>query len=273
MPELPEVEVVRLGLAPELTGQRLMGVWTSGKRLRSFLGQSEGLACLKGQPLLALERRSKILLFQFESHTLRLHLGMSGVLTLEVSVTSLRPAQDPHEHVALQFEKQALWLRDPRRFGDLQLCEPNAPWPPSAQGVEPLSSAFDVQRMMQASAGVRQAVKPWLMAGHAVVGVGNIYASEALHRAGIRPTWAAGRISARRWARLVEEIQAVLREAIEKGGSTLRDFRGHEGRPGEYREAHQVYGREGLPCLSCQQPIRRMVQAQRSTFYCSGCQR
>jgi formamidopyrimidine-DNA glycosylase len=120
---------------------------------------------------------------------------------------------------------------------------------------------------------VRQAVKPWLMSGRAVVGVGNIYASEALFRAQIHPARAAGRISQMRWNRLVDAIKQVLEEAIERGGSTLRDFRGHLGEPGDYREAHQVYGREGLPCPRCERPIRRLVQAQRSTFFCSGCQR
>jgi len=273
MPELPEVEVVRLGLAPLLTGQRLARVWTSGKSLRSFEGCSSLLEGLCGQVVLGVGRRSKILLFEFETHTLRLHLGMSGVLTLEPQSVGTRLAKDPHEHLALQFERHALWFRDPRRFGDVQLCAPGASWPASALGVEPLSAAFDDAYLFRAAIEVRQAIKPWLMSGAVVVGVGNIYASEALFRAGIHPNRLAGQISERRMRTLSEMIRAVLREAIEKGGSTLRDFRSHAGRPGDYRDAHQVYGRQGTPCPKCQRPIRRIVQSQRSTFYCGNCQR
>ncbi|MFM1859667.1 MAG: bifunctional DNA-formamidopyrimidine glycosylase/DNA-(apurinic or apyrimidinic site) lyase [Pseudomonadota bacterium] len=273
MPELPEVEVVRLGLAPILEGQRLLSTWTSGKSLRSFAGCSSALQGLRGQVVSAVGRRSKILLIEFETHTLRLHLGMSGVLTLESSPEGDRLAKDPHEHLALQFERHVLWFRDPRRFGDVQVCAPGAIWPASAQGVEPLSADFDDGHLYQAAKGVRQAVKPWLMSGAVVVGVGNIYASEALFRSGIHPNRQAGQVSEHRMRSLSQHIRDVLTEAIEKGGSTLRDFRGHAGRPGEYRNAHQVYGRQGTPCPKCQRPIRRMVQAQRSTFYCGNCQR
>ncbi|MEY2777591.1 MAG: bifunctional DNA-formamidopyrimidine glycosylase/DNA-(apurinic or apyrimidinic site) lyase [Pseudomonadota bacterium] len=273
MPELPEVEVVRRGISPVLSGQPLRSVWASGRSLRSFTGDARLLSPLCGQLLRAVSRRSKTLVFDFDHRSLRLHLGMSGVLRISPLAEFSTPPQDPHVHLALRFERSVLWLRDPRRFGDVQLCTPADEWPESARGLEPLEPEFSGAMLAQAACGVRQAVKPWLMSGRVVVGVGNIYASEALFRAQVHPMRAAGRISRARWDRLAEAIQVVLREAIERGGSTLRDFRGHTGEPGDYREAHQVYGREGLQCPQCSRPIRRMVQAQRSTFFCSGCQR
>jgi len=236
------------------------------------------LAPLIGQRLRGVHRRAKTLILEFEGLSLRLHLGMSGVLRLAPRAQAEPPPSEPlrpesHVHLVLTFDSTRLWLRDPRRFGDIQLCRMETDWPESASGLEPLHAQCTGARLAGAARGVRQAVKPWLMSGRAVVGVGNIYASEALFRAQIHPARAAGRISQMRWNRLVDAIKQVLEEAIERGGSTLRDFRGHLGEPGDYREAHQVYGREGLPCPRCERPIRRLVQAQRSTFFCSGCQR
>lgn len=273
MPELPEVEVVRRGIAPILIGQPLVSVWASGKPLRSFSGDSARLQPLIGQYLQSVERRSKTLVLAFDQHHLRLHLGMSGVLRAQAGQASGMQSPDLHTHLVLGFESATLWLRDPRRFGDAQVCPPDADWPASAKGLEPLSGEFTAEAMSTSASGVRQAVKPWLMAGTAVVGVGNIYACEALFRAGIHPARAAGRIAPARMRLLVQVIQAVLSEAIARGGSTLRDFHGHDGEQGLYRADHLVYGRQGHPCPRCQRPIRRIVQAQRSTFYCSGCQR
>lgn len=273
MPELPEVEVVRRGIAPVLSGQALQGVWTSGRSLRSFQGSAQALDPLCQQTLRSVSRRSKTLVFEFDRHSLRLHLGMSGALRLYPIGAMPATPPDPHVHLVLTFQSDSLWLRDPRRFGDLQVCTSETAWPESARGLEPLLPECSGLSMAKAACRVRQAIKPWLMSGRAVVGVGNIYASEALFRARIHPTRPAGSISRARWDRLVEAIQQVLTEAIEQGGSTLRDFRGHEGEPGQYRQAHQVYGQEGSACPRCARPIRRMVQAQRSTFFCSGCQR
>lgn len=273
MPELPEVEVVRRGISPTLVGQPLVGVWASGRALRSFQGSAAALEPLRDQVLRSIERRAKTLVFGFDRLSLRLHLGMTGVLRLAARAEPPGPQGDPHLHLVLTFSTHALLLRDPRRFGDLQVCLPGSGWPESASGLEPLHSECTGPSLAQAALGVRQAIKPWLMNGRAVVGVGNIYASEALFRAQIHPARAAGRISQARWNRLVLEVKQVLQEAIDRGGSTLRDFRDHQGEPGDYRQAHQVYGREGAPCPRCARPIRRLVQAQRSTFYCSGCQR
>lgn len=274
MPELPEVEVVCRSLSPLVTGQRLLSIWTSGKALRSFPGDGQLLQPLVGQQLSRIDRRAKFLIFRFERQSLLMHLGMSGVASWDPQ--SDLTQQPPHCHLVCRFEQGLLRFVDPRRFGDLRLIE-GLELPESllgsSRGMEPLDPHFSGEVLCQAARGSRQAVKVWLMRGDPVVGVGNIYASEALFRAGIHPARAAGRISAARWSKLAETIQAVLREAIEAGGSTLRDFHGVSGEPGRYGGAHQVYGRAGLPCLTCGEPIHRMVQAQRATYFCKACQR
>jgi len=192
-----------------------------------------------------------------------------------------------HRHWQLRLTDGLLAYVDPRRFGDLCLVPyPGALAGENDNGVptdaalglhglgpEPLSEGFSGTSLFDASRGVRQAVKPWLMNGRAVVGVGNIYASEALFRSGIHPALAAGRLSRPRALRLAETLVAVLEEAIGAGGSTLRDYRHSDGSIGGYQSGHRVYGREGQPCEACARPIRRIIQAQRSTFLCAGCQR
>jgi formamidopyrimidine-DNA glycosylase len=287
MPELPEVEVTRLGLMPVIPGLVLESVRTSGKALRSFSGSAADLKPLTQQRLQTIARRAKQLIFVFERHLMSVHLGMSGVLQWRAAGQS-QPTSG-HDHVAWRFQSGELVLNDPRRFGDVRLLvkptafEDNlekslaglsADWlGQAASGLEPLSPAFDGKALFQAARGVRQAIKVWLMRGDIVVGVGNIYASEALYRAGISPRRAAGRINRQKMDRLAQTIAQVLQEAIDQGGSTLRDFYGADGQPGRYGQAHQVYGRQGLPCLACGQPIRRLVQAQRATFFCPNCQR
>jgi formamidopyrimidine-DNA glycosylase len=287
MPELPEVEVTRLGLMPVLPGLVLQSVRTSGKALRSFSGSAADLKPLTQQRLHTIARRAKQLIFVFERHLMSVHLGMSGVLQWRAA--GQFQALSGHDHVAWRFQSGELVLNDPRRFGDVRLLvKPTAfedhleeslarlpaDWlGQAASGLEPLSPACDGRALFQAARGVRQAVKVWLMRGDIVVGVGNIYASEALYRAGISPRRAAGRINRQKMDRLAQTIAQVLQEAIGQGGSTLRDFYGADGQPGRYGQAHQVYGRQGLPCLACGQPIRRLVQAQRATFFCPNCQR
>jgi formamidopyrimidine-DNA glycosylase len=295
MPELPEVEVTRLGLMPVLPGLVLESVRTSGKPLRTFAGSSTALRPLAQQRLITIARRAKQLIFVFERHLMSVHLGMSGVLlwrqTTVQRPSSLNglPGHARHDHVIWQFETGQLVLNDPRRFGDVRLLtkpvgfeqdlqmgvqQLPADWlGQAASGLEPLSANFHGEALYQASRGVRQSIKVWLMRGDVVVGVGNIYASEALFRAGLSPRRAAGRVQRSSMNRLAQTIAQVLQEAIDQGGSTLRDFYGSDGQPGRYGQAHQVYGRQGLPCLSCGTPIRRLVQAQRATFYCPGCQR
>jgi formamidopyrimidine-DNA glycosylase len=287
MPELPEVEVTRLGLMPVLPGLVLQSVRTSGKTLRSFSGSAADLKPLTHQRVQTIARRAKQLIFVFERHLMSVHLGMSGVLQWRGAGQD--QAMSGHDHVAWRFQSGELVLNDPRRFGDVRLLvkpsdfEANptaglaqlpADWlGQAASGLEPLSTDFHGGALFQAARGVRQAIKVWLMRGDVVVGVGNIYASEALYRAGISPRRAAGRLSRQKMDRLAQTIAQVLQEAIDQGGSTLRDFYGADGQPGRYGQAHQVYGREGLPCQVCGQAIRRLVQAQRATFFCPNCQR
>ncbi len=286
MPELPEVEVTRQGLLRDLPDQQLQSVRTSGKALRSFSGQAKVLRPLTGQRLLTIARRAKQLIFVFDRHLMSVHLGMSGRLGWQTSAPSRLAL---HDHVCWAFEAGSLVLHDPRRFGDVRLLPKPQGFDPSsaehlmdlpadwlgqaASGLEPLSPGFTAQALYAAARGVRQALKVWLMRGDVVVGVGNIYASEALFRAGLSPRRAAGRLSRAQAERLVQTIRQVLQEAIDHGGSTLRDFLASDGEPGRYGGQHLVYDRQGQPCLQCGAAIRRLVQAQRATYYCPGCQR
>lgn len=276
MPELPEVEVVCRGLRGYVLGKRIQTVGLSGKALRTFSGQMRALP-IAGQAVLGIARRAKNLVFTLEDWWLVVHLGMSGQLLWRAK-DAMRPA---HSHVWLTFDDGQLVYNDPRRFGDLRIARreaedatlPEALLGQAARGCEPLDSGFDGPWLYAASRGVRQAIKPWLMRGDLVVGVGNIYASEALFRAGIHPARAAGRLSAIRCAALAQSIRDVLTEAIAGGGSSLRDFVSADGRAGHFVADHRVYGRQGAPCRVCGAPIRRRVQAQRATYFCAACQR
>lgn len=276
MPELPEVEVVCRGLRDYVSEKRILGVGLSGKALRTFSGRIGDLP-IGGQAILGIARRAKNLVFTLEDWWLVVHLGMSGQL-LWLAKEATRPA---HSHIWLIFEDGQLVYNDPRRFGDLRIARreaqdtilPEGLLGQAAQGCEPLDSGFDGPWLYAASRGVRQAIKPWLMRGDLVVGVGNIYASEALFRAGIHPARAAGRLSAMRCAALAQSIRDVLSEAIAGGGSSLRDFVSADGLAGHFAADHRVYGRQGAPCRTCGAPIRRRVQAQRATYFCASCQR
>lgn len=270
MPELPEVETTRRGIAPELTGRTATGALIRNGRLR--LPVPEDLdACITAQPLLAVERRAKYLLLRFTSGTMLIHLGMSGSLR----VLSLEQPPGKHDHVDLCFGERILRLRDPRRFGlVLWHTGPDDAHPLLAGlGLEPLSEAFDGTWMHRASRGRATPVKLFLMDGRQVVGVGNIYASESLFRAGIDPTTPAGSLGPRRCARLVNAIRETLTDALAAGGSSLRDFVGAGGQPGYFQQQYFVYGRNGEPCRQCATPIRKRIMGQRATFYCPRCQR
>lgn len=279
MPELPEVEVTAQSLAASLLNARLIDWRTSGKRLRHPMPK-RAFDGLKNKVLLNVGRRAKYVLMEFDSGWLAVHLGMSG--TLQV-VAGTHQAQN-HDHFILSFQAKEkclnLVFNDPRRFGSCQFIaraslekDIGCYLGLTAQGIEPLSDAFNGKVLASLARSVRAQVKPWLMAGKAVVGVGNIYACEALFRAGIHPMRLAGKVSSIRLARLAQEIQSVLREAIDAGGSSLRDFASADGTLGRYGGSHLVYDREGLGCVNCGSPIRRIVQAQRSTFYCHVCQK
>lgn len=277
MPELPEVEVTRRGIAPALEGHPIEGVAVREHRLRWPIPRDLP-ARLAGLAIGSVDRRGKYLLIECtragrRAGWLILHLGMSGSLRfVEPGLPAVR-----HEHFDLAAGGTVLRLTDPRRFGAV-LWHPAGDGPIAAHpllaglGVEPLTPAFTAALLHRATRGRRVAVKQALLAGDIVVGVGNIYASESLFRAGIRPQTAAGRVSLERYEKLVPQIRAVLEAAIAKGGSTLRDFRSNAA-PGYFQLEAMVYDRAGQPCRVCGTPIRRIVQGQRSTFYCTACQR
>ena len=274
MPELPEVEVLRRSLEPHLVGDRIERVEVRNPALREPVETAKLRRAVAGREVIALRRRSKYLLIDLEGErTVAVHLGMSGRLTLVPGDT---PAE-PHEHVAFQLRSgRRLRLRDPRRFGlvfafsTLRLAED----PHFARlGVEPLEPGFSGETLARAAAGRRGPVKAFLMDAGVAVGVGNIYASESLHRAGIHPARPVSRISRASWERLAGCVVAVLQQAITQGGTTLNDFADGEGRSGYFQVSLAVYDRSGQPCLRCGREVRRIVQAGRSTYYCPRCQR
>ncbi|MCP1673151.1 formamidopyrimidine-DNA glycosylase [Natronocella acetinitrilica] len=271
MPELPEVETTRRGIEPHVTGRMVTAVAVRDHRLRWPIEQ--GLSeRLRGQRVRAVERRAKYLLLRLELGTLMIHLGMSGSLRI------LPAAQPPalHEHVDVLFDNGAiLRYADPRRFGSFHWLPGEVPSHVllASLGPEPLEAGLTAEFLYRRSRGRRIAVKTFIMDSRTVVGVGNIYASEALFRAGILPSRAAGRVSLRRYALLVDAIRHVLAQAIAAGGTTLRDFVGSSGQPGYFSQELQVYGREGEPCRVCGAPVRQQRMAQRATYFCSHCQR
>lgn len=271
MPELPEVETTRRGLAPHLVGATVADVVVRHPQLR-WPVPADLPRLLRGHTILALHRRAKYLLVEFERGALILHLGMSGSLRI-------LPAQTPpekHDHFDLVLSNGMLMrLRDPRRFGAVLWHEGDISDHPllAALGPEPLGKDFDAAHLYQATRKKTAAIKLVIMDNHVVVGVGNIYANEALFRAGIKPQLAAGKLSRERCARLVEEIRATLTEAIALGGSTLRDFVNSDGQPGYFQQSYWVYGRAGEPCRRCGSLIKQIKQGQRSSFYCPHCQR
>lgn len=275
MPELPEVEVSRLGLLPHLAGQRIIRAVLRTPKLRHEL-PPELAPRLAGRQVVAILRRGKYLLFDCESDLgggwLIVHLGMSGSLRLVPDGTPLQK----HDHVDLVFPGTVLRFRDPRRFGTV-LWHTDGPVELhpllAVLGVEPLSPQFDGDWLYAATRKRTTPIKPLLMDSHLLVGVGNIYASEALFRAGIAPTRAAGSIGRERCHRLAAAIRATLEESIAAGGSSVRDYVHSDGGAGSFQVICAVYGRENQPCRTCGTPIRALRQAGRTTFHCPRCQR
>ncbi|MDH4234504.1 MAG: bifunctional DNA-formamidopyrimidine glycosylase/DNA-(apurinic or apyrimidinic site) lyase [Gallionella sp.] len=271
MPELPEVEVTRRGLAAHLTGMTIADVVIRNAQLRWPIPKNLP-KLLRGKAILALKRRAKYLLVEFEHGTLILHLGMSGSLRI-------LPANTPpekHDHFDLILNHGTLLrLRDPRRFGAVLWHNGDVHTHPllASLGPEPLENDFKANYLYQATRGRNVSIKQCIMNNRIVVGVGNIYANEALFRAGIKPQLAAGKLSLPRCAKLVEEIRATLTEAIQLGGSTLRDFVDASGQPGYFQQHYWVYGRGGEPCRRCGSLIKQIKQGQRSSFYCGTCQK
>lgn len=275
MPELPEVETTRRGIAPHLIGRRITAVVLRRPDLRWPIPPEIG-ELLPGQRIEDVERRAKYLLLHTEVGSALLHLGMTGVLRV-------LPPDAPvgkHDHVDLGLEATAtagariLRFTDARRFGCLLWQPPGTTHELLEKlGPEPLTEDFDGDLLWHLSRGRTAAVKLFLMDNAVVVGVGNIYASEALFAAGIDPRRAAGSVSRARYARLAAEVKRILAWAIERGGTTLRDFINPDGMPGYFVRELQVYGREGEPCHTCGTAIRQVVLGQRSTFWCPSCQK
>jgi formamidopyrimidine-DNA glycosylase len=271
LPELPEVETTRRGLAPYVRRRRIASLSVYEPRLRWRVARDLPRR-VAGQRIVRVGRRAKYLLLGLESGTLLLHLGMSGNLRAV-------PAATPrltHDHFDLVLDSGlALRFNDPRRFGSLLYTsgDPNEHPLLARLGPEPFSAAFDADYLYRITRGRRVAIKQLLMNSQLVVGVGNIYASEALFRARLRPGRAASTLTRADAGRLVRGVRAVLRQALSEGGTTLRDYLGADGAPGYFRQRLYVYERRGQPCRRCGTPVRAMTQGQRSTYYCPSCQK
>jgi formamidopyrimidine-DNA glycosylase len=272
MPELPEVETTRRGVEPHLAGHRITDVIVRHRGLRQPV--SESLDSIVGDRFTAVRRRAKYLIFELKrGGSLLVHLGMSGSLRLADPATEFKK----HDHVALTLDsKKQLRFHDPRRFGIfLHLPEGDPLEHPLLRGLgpEPLDGDFTTAHLARACSGRNVAIKLAIMDPKVVVGVGNIYASEALFRAGIRPATPASRVTKPRLAKLVASIRQVLTESIEQGGTTLRDFLNSDGEPGYFAQSLFVYERKGEPCRICRTLIQHAVIGQRSTYWCPKCQR
>ncbi|MCZ6829112.1 MAG: bifunctional DNA-formamidopyrimidine glycosylase/DNA-(apurinic or apyrimidinic site) lyase [Gammaproteobacteria bacterium] len=270
MPELPEVETTRLGIAAHACGERVTEVVVRDARLR-WPVPAELCTQLPGSLIQSVQRRGKYLLFRTDSGTLIVHLGMSG--SLRVLETAAAPTK--HDHVDILLGNgRILRYNDPRRFGCMlwTLEDPQQHVLLRNLGPEPLRGEFTAEYLFARSRGRKAAVKTFIMDSHVVVGVGNIYANEALYAAGIRPTRAAGRVSLQRYAQLVAEIKAVLAAAVTQGGTTLRDFVGGDGKPGYFQQQLNVYDRAGEPCRGCGEALTETRVGQRSTVFCRRCQ-
>lgn len=271
MPELPEVETTLRGLAPHLLGQRISGVAIRHPQLRWPIPEDLP-ELLHGLTISAISRRAKYLLIECGSGTLILHLGMSGSLRILPADT----APEKHDHFDLLLSSGLLMrLRDPRRFGAVLWHKGDLAQHPllATLGPEPLQENFTADYLYHTARKRNTAIKLLIMDNHVVVGVGNIYANEALFRAGIRPQVPARKLSKPRCVRLVQTIRETLTEAIALGGSSLRDFVNSDGKPGYFQQHYWVYGRAGEPCHACGAAIRQIKQGQRSSFYCPTCQR
>lgn len=277
MPELPEVEVTRMGVKPHLEGRKVTHVKVTDGRLRWPVPKNLS-KILIGQRLDTIERRGKYLLFQMTHGHLIIHLGMTGVLRVLPHTDPVKP----HDRVLIQFDRLSLRLHDPRKFGAVL-------WHPASKGnvlehpliqklgPEPLADEFaghlGAKRLFDYSRKRSTSVKAFLLAGQAVVGVGNIYCSESLFEAGIHPGLPAGRLTKAQCERLAQAVRTVLRKAIQAGGSSLRDFVDAHGEPGYFMMQTKVYDRVNEPCRACKTPIRQLIQGQRSTYYCPHCQK
>ncbi|MBN1238931.1 MAG: bifunctional DNA-formamidopyrimidine glycosylase/DNA-(apurinic or apyrimidinic site) lyase [Gammaproteobacteria bacterium] len=271
MPELPEVETTRRGLEPLVVGKSIEALDVREPRLRWPIAADLGRR-LAGRRVTGIGRRGKYLLFATDGGTLLVHLGMSGGLRFHDGAA---PPPGRHDHVDIRLAGGAcLRYNDPRRFGSMHFATAPERHPLLRHiGPEPLGDDFTPEYLWRSTRGRKTAIKLHLMNSRIVAGIGNIYANEALYRAGIHPARQAGRVARSRFDPLVDSIRAVLADAIVQGGTTLRDFAGSDGRPGYFQLALDVYDREGDACHRCGSPVRMRVLGQRATYYCSACQR
>lgn len=271
MPELPEVETTRCGIEPHLQNRRIEKIIVRDRRLRwpvtaSLEKQAQGAV------IESIQRRGKYLLLYTTQGKIIIHLGMSGSLRILDHKTPVAK----HDHIDVIVDSgQALRFHDPRRFGSVIWTRKDPLQHPRLidLGPEPLTDDFNAELLYQKSRGRKLAIKNFIMDSHIVVGVGNIYACESLFMAAIHPNHAAGKVSIKRMEKLVDAIKTILARAIKQGGTTLKDFTNSDGQPGYFSQSLNVYGREGEACPQCQRPVRRIVQGQRSTFYCPNCQK
>ncbi len=269
MPELPEVETTRLGILPWICHRPIENVVIRQPKLRYNLPDNLAVL-LKDDCFLDIKRRAKYLLLEGQKQTYVAHLGMSGSFRIETPESAIRK----HDHLIIVFSEQIyLHYHDPRRFGFFVLLNDNMRQRLEALGPEPLSGDFNAEYLYQLSRGKKTAVKPWIMQQSVVVGVGNIYACEALFASQISPFRSVGDLTFGEMDSLVSQIKGILHSAILQGGTTLRDFVNAEGNTGYFQQTLKVYGREKQVCSMCNQPVERKVQAQRSTFYCAFCQK
>ena len=277
MPELPEVEVTRLGIAPHIQGRPVTAVQILDGRLRWPVPKNLSKVLL-GQKVKDVQRRGKYLLIEFVTGHLLIHLGMTGTLR----VLPLKEPLKLHDRVILEFGNLSLRLHDPRKFGAV-LWHPVSKGPIEKNlllqklGVEPFSPEFEgelgAELLFHSSRKRSVAVKQFLLAGQAVVGVGNIYCSESLFKAGIHPAKPAGKLTRPQCSRLAEAVRFILKRAIAAGGSSLKDFVNSDGDPGHFMVQTKVYDRKDQPCKVCKTPIKQIVQGQRSTYFCPTCQK
>lgn len=270
MPELPEVEVSRRGITPHLQDKTISKIVVRNAQLRWPIPESIQKAV--GHKIISIGRRAKYLLINTDVGTIILHLGMSGSLRVLDSNTAV----EKHDHVDIVMDSgQCLRLNDPRRFGSMLWEEESVEEHKLLVklGPEPLTDEFTAARLFKRSRNRKMPIKSFLMDNANVVGVGNIYANEALFTSGINPKRAAGNISLARYKVLVDEVKAVLAKAIEQGGTTLKDFTQTDGKPGYFVQELQVYGKSGKPCPKCGEALQSAKIGQRNTVFCSDCQR
>lgn len=271
MPELPEVETTLRGIAPHIEGKTFRDIIIRKSQLRWPIPKSKITNALTKTPINSIKRRGKYLIFETQLGCMLIHLGMSG--SLRISKKTETPKS--HDHVDFVINNKILRYNDPRRFGAILWTTQNPEQHKLLKnlGPEPLTDDFSAGYLYDQSKQRKVSIKNFIMDSHIVVGVGNIYANEALFQAGIHPNRKANTISLKRYAKLVICIRSVLTDAITQGGTTLRDFVNSNGKPGYFKQQLQVYGRGGLPCVQCQNPLKLNRLAQRATVYCAKCQR